>query len=117
MIWLALLLPISEPTTYRVDICELNHVLRDDNVVSFDQWIWWDWGFHHTHGYDWYVRDWRVVSDVPYPLGRSQEWDDKRTKRRIRVEHAVFRETWTYCDPETRDRQRLSELERVRFGE
>lgn len=116
MIWFALLLPLSEPTTCRVDIAELNHVLRDDGVVALEQWIWWDWGFHHVHGYDWYVRDWRMASDIPHPIGGVQEWDDQRIKRRLRIHAGIVRETWTYYDPETRDRQRVGEGERRRFG-
>lgn len=107
MIILALLLPLTEPTTVIVDICELNHVLNGDGHETLTQWIWLDYDWHIEHGYDYWIRDWRMQSDVPPPIGNVQEWQDKKTNRRMRVAHRMYRETWSYGDVEVKERDRL----------
>lgn len=107
----------TEMQVFHVDICELNHVINWDGTEQLAQWIWLDYDWHLEHGWDYYVRDWRIAKEVPEPVGGVQEWDDKKTGRRLRVTHRVFRETWSFGDVEVKDRERVSHEERRRFGQ
>lgn len=57
MIWLVLMLPLPQPTTYECDVCELNTIISRDLELCGSYWLYWDWGWHHEHGYGWYCRD------------------------------------------------------------
>ena len=89
----------SGRTTAKVDMLEINHVIRDDGS-EFVQWIAWDWEpSMRAHC----VVDWqRYECDDVYRIvnGRYQvRWD--RCEIAVRyVEAASFIETWTRHDRE-----------------
>lgn len=111
-----LMLLCYEPLTYTVDVCELNHIRFGVGQPVVSYWVWLDWDWHYEHGYDYYVRDWRCEAEVPHPIRGVQEWQDKRTKRRLRVASRIFTESWTTYDREIEDRKRVAEQDRRRFG-
>lgn len=118
MLWLLLMLPSPEPKTYEVDVAELNHVLTHygDEWHYTSYWLYWEWKFHHQHGWDWYIKDWRSANDVPYPLGNVQEWYDGRINQQIRVKFKIFKESMTLYDKEVKNRDLLPEHQRRKFG-
>jgi len=118
MNWIALALLAFTPGPVaidQVDIVELNHVIcPTDGSEQGVYWVWWRW--QSVDGLaDYYVADWRRVTDVPRPTDGVQEFWDGKAKRRRRVESRVSIETWCFYDRESEDRKRLPESRRKKF--
>ena len=115
VLWLVLMLPLSDPLTYDTDICELNTIVSSDGTPQVSFYVWWVWEFHEDYGYDYYVRAWRNADCVPYPVKNTQEWYDNKIDKQIRVRHRVFRKVKSNYDREIADRDRLPENLRTSF--
>jgi hypothetical protein len=95
---------VFDDSTKRVDLLELNHVVRDDGS-EFVQWILWDWEPSQ--------RAYCVVAWQRYECGDTYQvsrgrfnltWDRCELPARI-ISSAVFRETWTAYDPEVENQK------------
>ena len=85
----------------QVDMIELNHKCSENECLQFDQVILWEWSpdYRRWNAHHWFLP--RSLSEYPVKVGEFHQCtattlDGKQFVFRSKM----FRETWTFDDPE-----------------
>lgn len=106
--------PQCGPLVTTTDVVEVNHFHDDDGRKVFDQIIWWEW-----LGGAKVVRDWRLLK-TPRQMPQQRNgwyestWWDGETLRRVRAK--AYCETWTFHDPELKNRDHWPQEKRTKLS-
>ncbi len=103
-----------KPITYA--IIELNHRYDEFDRHCYDQVLMWDWNAEYRrHDVQaWFLLNANGLHERPRRVGEFYIVDIVRDGKSYRIKSKLFRETWTYNDPE-RDNKNLTD-EKLRRG-
>lgn len=89
-----------------VDLIELNHFYSDDGELKYTQIIAYEWSpdYRRHHVQSWYLAD--KMCHTPHVRGGMWHAPGMRSE--------AFRETWTFYDPERKNKELFDERNRLR---